>query len=78
MERRLAKLERKEWDRIHALPPHEWLRRGHLSLESLPAGECDELLSILEAAFDEGGQIDHRRLTPEQQERGVELVRRCR
>lgn len=76
IEQRLSALERVEWERLHTLPQREWFERGYVSLDRLPAPERAELQSILDAAYDERGYLDHTRLSREQQKRGAELVGR--
>jgi hypothetical protein len=72
--RRIAALERRAWDRVHALPPREWIARGYVTVDALPSDERFELLVILEQSFHDGGYIDQLRLTPEQEARGGALM----
>lgn len=73
-ERRVVALERDAWNQIHAMSPREWITCGYVTFDALPSHEKKELLEILEQSFDDHGNIDHRRLTPEQQVRGGALT----
>lgn len=73
-ERRIAALERVEWDRIHALPPREWIERGYVTFDALAPDDRAELNTLLELAFDDRGHINHLRLSPGQRKRAAALV----
>ena len=74
--RRLDSLERHAEAAILALPPREWIARGFVRFEALPADERAELLALLELAFTDQGEIDPTRLTPEQRARAHALAMR--
>ncbi len=74
--RRLSALEQAEWDRLYRLPPREWFAGGYVNIGRLPDPERAELEAILDASFNARGYLDHTRLSPDQQRRGGELLRK--
>ncbi len=73
--RRLARLEAEEWQRVHALPPRQWLEQGYVTFTTLPPDARAELLELLYAVCDPStGQIDRTRLTPDQRTRALALL----
>ncbi len=72
-ERRLAALERNEWDRVHALPPQEWFARGYIRVDRLPEPERTEFERLLGRCFDAAGDIAPEQLTTTERRRAVDL-----
>ena len=74
--RRLEALEAAEQDRIAALSDRDFIDQGNLApvLDNLSPAQCAELVGLLEASFDHGGDVDHERLTPAQRERALRLL----